>query len=656
MPKFKGRITPRGNWDENKMKQAIRCVLEKKISVREAAERYDVPRSTLQDRIKAVGSGQEAQFKPTLGRYEHTFSENQSLQLYNHVKDLDNRLMPLTKVEFLKLAFQFAERLKIPHRFNKEKKMAGKDFYYSFIKKYPDIALRSPESTSIARAVGFNKPQVYRFYDQLHQLQDKYKFPASRIYNADETGVSTVHKNEKVISTKGKKQVGKLTSGERGRNITLMFAMSVCGHFIPPLFIFPRKRMDKNGRLMIGAPPDSIAIPHESGWMNGEIFLMWLQHFKQHVQPSKENPVLLILDGHGSHKELAVIEFARANHIHMISTPPHTTHKVKPLDRVFFKPFKSAFGSASAMWMRQNPGARITDYDIAALVNSAFVKAARLEIAQNGFKCTGIYPFNREIFSDLDFLPSLMTNIEQEPAFSEETVVGSQLSTSCNQQKSRCCNQQSSSSGTQQPSTSCTQQPSTSCTQQPSTSCTQQPSTSSNQQPSTSLISHPSASGNTQPSFMPASTSEITESTAPATVNELLKQLSPLPDASKRRLAARSRKTQKSEILTSSPFKNALVEKKAATNTTKAATNKTTTNKRKAATNKMKTKKNIQSLTQLERDHDTECIICGETFEEDWIQCHRCKDWAHEACVDIDPSLAYYYCDVCKAKERFGHQ
>ena len=198
------------------------------------------------------------------------------------------------------------------------------DFYYGFLKKYPDIALRTPESTSIARAVGFNKPQVDRFYDLLERKEKK--FPASRIYNADETGVSTVHNNGKVISVKGKKQAGKLTSSERGKNITLMFLMSATGHFIPPLFIFRRKRMDKNGSLMVGAPAESITVPHGSGWMNPEIFLTWLQHFKQHVQPSKDNPVLLILDGHGSHKELAVLEYARDNNIHMLSTPPHTTH------------------------------------------------------------------------------------------------------------------------------------------------------------------------------------------------------------------------------------------------------------------------------------------------------------------------------------------
>ena len=42
--------------------------------------------------------------------------------------------------------------------------------------------------------------------------------------------------------------------------------------------------------------------------------------------------------------------------------------------------------------MRRNPGAKITDYDIASLDSSAFKKAAQLEIAQSGFKYTGIFP------------------------------------------------------------------------------------------------------------------------------------------------------------------------------------------------------------------------------------------------------------------------
>jgi len=96
------------------------------------------------------------------------------------------------------------------------------------------------------------------------------------------------------------------------------------------------------------------------------------------VHSSAARSVLLILDRLGSNKDLKVIEYARDNHIHMLSTPPHATHKFQPLDRVFFKPFKQTYGSASASWMRQNPGARLTECDVAGLVNTAFTEVARL--------------------------------------------------------------------------------------------------------------------------------------------------------------------------------------------------------------------------------------------------------------------------------------
>lgn len=53
-----------------------------------------------------------------------------------------------------------------------------------------------------------------------------------------------IHQSDKVLSFKGEKQVGKLMSAERGKSITLMFAVNVTGHFMPPPLVFPRK---KNG-------------------------------------------------------------------------------------------------------------------------------------------------------------------------------------------------------------------------------------------------------------------------------------------------------------------------------------------------------------------------------------------------------------------------
>ncbi|KAJ8936819.1 hypothetical protein NQ318_015286 [Aromia moschata] len=409
MPKFKGRNTNRGNWSQESMKKACDAVISGKMGLRQAAVTYSVPKSSLFDKVNALRSGQEVTLDAKLGRFTQTFNSEHETALVDHVKDLSSRLMPLSRKEFLQLTFQLAEKLKIPHRFSKTKKMAGKDFYQAFMSRHPDLSLRTPESTSLMRCVGFNRPQVERFFNGLSLLMEKFKFQPYNIYNCDETAASTVQKHAKVLSEKGQRQVGKITSDERGKNVTILFCMSAGGQFIPPFFVYPRQRI--NERLKIGKPSESVLEAQPNGWMNADLFLEWMGHFIKYANPSKERPVLLVLDGHASHKDLRVITFAREHNIHMISTPPHTTHKLQPLDRTFMKPFKDAYYEACGLWMRKNPGARITEYEIAGLVNTAFTKVSRNAIAQKGFECTGIVPFNAQIFDDLDFMSSEMTNI-----------------------------------------------------------------------------------------------------------------------------------------------------------------------------------------------------------------------------------------------------
>ncbi|EFA13028.1 hypothetical protein TcasGA2_TC011494 [Tribolium castaneum] len=72
---------------------------------------------------------------------------------------------------------------------------------------------------------------------------EKYNFSFDRIYNVDESGISTVQKETaKRLGPKGIKQFGVISSGERGKRITVICAMSATG-YIPPLFVYPRARM-----------------------------------------------------------------------------------------------------------------------------------------------------------------------------------------------------------------------------------------------------------------------------------------------------------------------------------------------------------------------------------------------------------------------------
>lgn len=82
---------------------------------------------------------------------------------------------------------------------------------------------------------------------------DKYTFRPDRIYNCDETGISSVPKSKsKIIASKGRKQVGAITSAERGETVTVEICMNAAGTYMPPFFIFPRKR--HNDEFMRNAP------------------------------------------------------------------------------------------------------------------------------------------------------------------------------------------------------------------------------------------------------------------------------------------------------------------------------------------------------------------------------------------------------------------
>ena len=94
------------------------------------------------------------------------------------------------------------------------------------------------------------------------------------------------------------------------------------------------------------APPGTIRGCSENGWVNTELFLEFIQHFMKHVSCSQKNPVLMIFDGHKTHlKSLELMDYARENSLFLLSLPPHTTHKLQPLDRAVFKPLKSYFNN-----------------------------------------------------------------------------------------------------------------------------------------------------------------------------------------------------------------------------------------------------------------------------------------------------------------------
>jgi len=409
--------TDRGQYGNLKLVDALKAISDGIPLIRVSKE-YGIPARTLRrhrDRkVKVPGS-------VLLGRHAPALPEVVEKELHDHIKNMEQLLYGLSVRDVQQLAFDIAEHYGLNHPFSKMKKRAGKDWLQGFFKRHGDLSVHSPQGTNLSRAVGFNKPKVQQFFALYKDLLQKHSYRPSQVWNMDESGISTVHEPGKIIASKGARQVSKMTSGERGSTVTVICAMNAAEMHLPPMIIFPRKRMVDT--LMNGAPPQSVGCCSDSGWTDSTLFVKWLEHFAQVTNCSVTSPQIIVMDGHHSHKTLAAILYAREHGISLITLPPHSTHKMQPLDRTYFKSLKCAYQMQCDSWMVANPGKRITFFNVATIFGKAFLKTATPDKAVHGFESCGLWPFNENIFTDEDFAGSKVTE-EPEPCLpSNETIL-----------------------------------------------------------------------------------------------------------------------------------------------------------------------------------------------------------------------------------------
>ena len=121
--------------------------------------------------------------------------------------------------------------------------------------------------------------------------------------------------------------------------------------------------------------------------------MKWFEFFLANIPPAR--PVLLIMDGHGTHMSIELIELARSNDVHLLCLPSHTTHVA-------------------------NPGRIVTSDKLASLIADAWPLSLTLLNIMSGFKKTGIYPINPGEVIDRQLAPlklfdQLSTKSSQDP-------------------------------------------------------------------------------------------------------------------------------------------------------------------------------------------------------------------------------------------------
>ena len=154
--------------------------------------------------------------------------------------------------------------------------------------------------------------------------------------------------------------------------------------------------------MMKGAPPGSIGVANPSGWMYAACFSEFIKHFIKHTKCSKDCSAILILDNHDSH--ISIINFSKENGVTLLTFSPHCSHKLQPLDRSVYGPFKTFYNQAANAFMVSHSGKTITIYDVEELVGKADEQTLTPKIIRSGFAASGIWPFNRVVFGEDAFL------------------------------------------------------------------------------------------------------------------------------------------------------------------------------------------------------------------------------------------------------------
>ena len=186
--------------------------------------------------------------------------------------------------------------------------------------------------------------------------------------------------------------------------ITIIECISPAGLSIPPAFILAQGPIPALPNLdtPIGAVGTS-----PNGWTDNELGLRWFQEtFIPFATAHKINdtPILLLVDGHDSHETDELRTVAYEHNIFILAFPSKCTHKLQPLDVTVFAQLQRKWSARCDSRIYEHIA--MDRYNVIPEYMEVHAASMTPELIYSAFSCTGIYPFNPEVFADADYAPA----------------------------------------------------------------------------------------------------------------------------------------------------------------------------------------------------------------------------------------------------------
>ena len=136
-----------------------------------------------------------------------------------------------------------------------------------------------------------------------------------------------------------------------------------------------------------------------TGWTNDELAYSWLTTvFDRNTRSKARNSRdyrLLFVDGHGSHINMKFLDWCEQNKVLVALYPPHSTHRLQPLDVSLFNPLANYYSQNLNDWIFKSQGlSRISKRDFFDLFWPAHQAAFTPANIKSGWEKTGLQPFD----------------------------------------------------------------------------------------------------------------------------------------------------------------------------------------------------------------------------------------------------------------------
>jgi len=330
---------------------------------------------------------------------QQNLSNEEEAVIINWIKFRALIAKPLDKHEIYNLVFHMTGNV------------PGANWIYRLQQRYKELRSSKPSGLDPKRAQNFNPANVGGYFKLLQDLFTTYpNLPPEHIWNMDEKGVQFGggRKNAKKyfhLHSLKKSNFYHIRS-DNLELMTIIECVSPSGLTIPPSFILSDGPVPVPTDSEVSAPIGAIGTS-QNGWTDNQIGALW---FKEQFIPFAESkkvsndPVVLFLDGHGSHESEEFRNTAFEHGIIVIAFPSKCTHKLQPLDVVIY-------AQTQRQWTkhcdrRLYEGVQMDRYNIIQEYMSVRPKSMTPELLRLAFKSTGIYPLNVNVFTDDDFAPA----------------------------------------------------------------------------------------------------------------------------------------------------------------------------------------------------------------------------------------------------------